>query len=68
MGERPEFGTAMIRCGRMRCKWRGFETMLAREKEGFVTRMLCPLCGCDSYMFMTPAEIKKHKAKEVDHG
>lgn len=56
--ERPAFGTAPIRCGRTRCKWRGFETLLADKKDGMFTRKLCPLCGCDSYMFMTPGEVK----------
>ena len=44
MGERPEFGTAMIRCGRMRCKWRGFETMLARSDHA-LGRRACRLHG-----------------------
>jgi len=56
--ERPAFGTAPIRCGRTRCKWRGFETLLTDKMDGMFTRKLCPLCGCDSYMFMTPGEIK----------
>jgi len=58
MRSRPEFGTAPIRCGRTRCKWRGFETLLADKKDGMFTRKLCPVCGCDSYMFMTTSEIK----------
>lgn len=56
--ERPKYGTAPIRCGRMRCRWRGFETILAEKKVGELTHKLCPLCGCDSYMFMTPREVK----------
>ena len=56
--ERPKFGTAPIRCGRTRCKWRGFETLLSEKKNGAWTRKLCPLCGCDSYSFMTVGEIQ----------
>ena len=57
--ERPAFGTAPIRCGRTKCKWRGFEDLLADKagKHG-MTHRVCPLCDCDSYMFMTPGEIK----------
>lgn len=53
----PAFGTAPIRCGRSRCPWRGFETLLAEHLEGSWTRKLCPLCGCDNYSFMTAGEI-----------
>lgn len=56
--ERPSFGTAPIRCGRTRWKWRGFETLLAEKKDGMFMRKVCPLCSCDSYMFMTPGELK----------
>ena len=55
--ERPAFGTAPIRCGRTRCKWRGFETMLTDKRDGMFTRKICPVCGCDSYSFMTRGEI-----------
>jgi hypothetical protein len=65
---RPAFGTAPIRCGKTRCKWRGFETLLSERpgKHG-MTHKVCPACGCDSYMFMTPGEIKaweRNKSKE----
>jgi len=56
--KRPAFNTAPIRCGRTRCKWRGFEAMMAGKKEGMLTRKICPVCGCDTYMFMTRGEIK----------
>lgn len=59
--ERPSWGTAPIRCGRTRCKWRGFEGDLNEEpgKMGNIdcSRSVCPDCGYDSYMFMTPGEI-----------
>lgn len=58
--ERPAYGTAPIRCGKTKCKWRGMETDLARvphKKFAGVTSQVCPTCGCDSYMFMTEKEI-----------
>ena len=58
--ERPPFGTAPIRCGKTRCKWRGFETDLAQVPHPTIrsaTQCACPACGCDSYMFMTPREV-----------
>ena len=54
MTNRPAWGTAPIRCGDARCKWRGFEGDL---KESCSIKV-CPTCGCDSYMFMTPDETK----------
>lgn len=55
----PTFGTAPIRCGRLRCKWRGFECQLVdSEKRNGMTFKLCPLCFCDSYSFMTPGEVR----------
>lgn len=65
--ERPAFGVAPIRCGKMRCKWRGHETDLAEvssKKFGpAVTQKVCPMCGCDSYMHMTEKEIAAWKRK-----
>ena len=61
MERRPEFGTAPIRCGKMKCKWRGYETDLEGKPDmGYaipVEKKVCPTCGCDSYMFMTEKEI-----------
>jgi hypothetical protein len=60
MTERPAFGTAPIRCGKTRCKWRGYETDLAsvpHKSWPGATQSVCPTCGCDSYMHMTPKEI-----------
>lgn len=62
MHERPPFGTAPIRCGRTRCKWRGYETGLKQAPSTIgglrCTQSVCPSCGHDEYMFMTPGEIK----------
>ncbi len=60
--DRPPFGTAPIRCGRTRCKWRGYETDM-KKVPGIIggvrcTENVCPTCGCDSYSFLTPSEIK----------
>ena len=72
MGSRPEFGTAMIRCGRTACKWRGFETDL-QKKPGTIggltcTTNVCPTCGNDSYSFMTAGEIKAWERKQLANG
>lgn len=62
--ERPAYGTAPIRCGKTKCKWRGMEIELERithpEFTG-ATQSVCPTCGCDSYMFMTEKEIAAWK-------
>lgn len=64
--ERPAFGTAPIRCGKARCKWRGFETLLVdSEKRDGMTYKLCPLCGCDSYSFMTRGEIEAWERRKT---
>jgi hypothetical protein len=65
---RPKLNTEPIRCCRARCKWRGYEGQLSGRKEGAWTRKVCPECGCDEYMFMTPGEIKaweRKRAKEI---
>lgn len=59
---RPAWGTAPIRCGKTKCKWRGYETDLVsvphkRIKGMGLTAQVCQKCGCDSYMFMTEREI-----------
>lgn len=59
----PEFGTKPIRCGKSRCKWRGFETQLSDKKEGEWTHKLCPVCGYDSYQFMNTGEIAAWQRK-----
>lgn len=63
--ERPKWNTAPIRCGRTKCKWRGYEGQLSERKEGPWTRKVCPKCGCDEYMFMTPGEIKAWERKKA---
>ena len=67
MTERPAWNTAPIRCGRSKCKWRGYEGELIEERRKEWVQNVCPECGCDEYMFMTPGEIKaweRKKAKE----
>jgi hypothetical protein len=64
--ERPAHGTAPIRCGKTKCKWRGYETELVpvphkRIKGLGLTANVCPACGCDSYMFLTEREIAAWK-------
>ena len=70
--DRPAWGAAPIRCGKMKCKWRGLETDLVsitHRKIYNATQSVCPTCGCDSYMFMTEKEIAAWKRKtEVARG
>ncbi len=75
MSARPEFGTAPIRCGKTKCTWRGYEAELKKVRGTIggvsCTNSVCPTCGCDSYMFMTPGEVKaweRKKAKQVEGG
>ena len=68
MNERPAWNTAPIRCGRSKCKWRGYEGDLIDERRKQWTQKVCPECGCDEYIFMTAGEIKaweRKKAKEA---
>lgn len=69
MSKYPAFGTAPIRCVRTRCSWRGYETDLSQTPgsiEGVrCTTSACPTCGCDSYSFMTPREIKAWESKKA---
>ena len=59
--ERPAYNTAPIRCGRMKCKWRGYEgekTSVQSKKFGpGVTAKVCPVCGTHGYYHMTQGEI-----------
>lgn len=60
MANLPAYGTAMIRCGKRKCDWRGVEGDLAKKphpKFAGATQNVCPTCGCDSYTFMTEKEI-----------
>ncbi len=64
----PAFGTAPIRCGRTRCKWRGLETELQEAPTTIggmrATKRICPTFGCDSFMFMTAGEIAAWERKK----
>jgi len=58
----PKYGTAPIKCAKRGCKWRGYETQLAKKSDPLhsslsATRSICPSCGYDSYLFMTEKEI-----------
>jgi hypothetical protein len=74
---RPAWGTAPIRCGKIKCKWRGYETdLVSVPHKKFshlgVSSSVCPLCGYDSYMHMTEREIAawertKLAAKAASH-
>jgi predicted Rdx family selenoprotein len=69
VGERPAWGTAPIRCGKTRCKWRGFETDLAEVPHAEwanAMQRVCPTCGNDSYMFMTQREIAAWERKKAE--
>lgn len=59
--ERPAYHTAPIRCGRLRCKWRGYEvelTSVPSKKFGTgVTDKVCPVCDTHGYYHMTQGEI-----------
>lgn len=66
----PEYGTAPIKCSRRKCKWRGFETELRyipvpRPGKLKTEQATCPICGCESYYYMSEREIK---AWEQDKG
>jgi len=66
--ERPAFGTALIRCTRSKCSFRGYETDLVgrpHKSIASVTQNVCPACGCDSYYTMTPKEIAAWEKKQA---
>lgn len=65
MTERPAWNTAPIRCGRSKCKWRGYEGELIEERRKEWVQNVCPECGCDEYMFMTTGEIKAWERKKA---
>ena len=65
MNERPAWNTAPIRCGRSKCKWRGYEGELIEERRKEWVQNVCPECGCDEYMFMTTGEIKAWERKKA---
>lgn len=59
----PALNTAPIRCGRSKCKWRGYEGDLLPGRHEQCN--VCPECGCPEYMFMTPGEIKAWERKKA---
>jgi hypothetical protein len=63
IAERPAYGTAMIRCSKRKCTFKGYETdLVTRVVVGSATsKQLCPECRCDSYYFMTEKESSAHK-------
>lgn len=71
---RPAWGVGPIRCGKMKCKWRGYETdLVSVPHPNFksATQAVCPSCGCDSYMHMNEREIaawKRTQAPAVQEG
>jgi predicted nucleic acid-binding Zn-ribbon protein len=66
----PAYGTAPIRCGKTKCKWKGYETDLAKVPHKTIksaTQSACPACGCNSYLFMTEREIANwERSKSVN--
>ena len=70
MKTRPEINASPIRCGRMKCKWRGYESELLEVPDPSyvgiaVTNNVCPICKNKSYMHMTPGEIKAWERKKA---
>jgi len=73
---RPAWGVGPIRCGKMKCKWRGYETDLISVPHKKLSHLgmsssVCPSCGCDYYMHMTEREIaawKRMKAPAIQEG
>lgn len=64
MADLPAYGTALIRCGKRKCDWRGYEGDLVKKphpKFASATQNVCPTCGCDIYTFMTGKEITTWK-------
>jgi len=59
MNAYPKFGTHPIKCGNSRCTWRGYETGQAKVEKKGALYSVCPLCGCNSYSFMTDRECKR---------
>ena len=70
--ERPAYNTAPIRCGRMKCKWRGYEAELvgvpSKTFGPGVTDKVCPVCGENGYYHMTPREIQVWQRRKNEGG
>jgi hypothetical protein len=69
---RPAYNTAPIRCGKLKCKWRGYEGELvgvASKRHGLgVTDKVCPTCGTHGYYHMTPREITAWERSKLAAG
>ncbi len=69
---RPAYNTAPIRCGKLKCKWRGYEGELigvASKRHGpGVTDKVCPICGTHDYYHMTPREIAAWERNKLAAG
>ncbi len=69
---RPAFNTAPIRCGKQKCKWRGYEGQLvgvpSKKFGSGVTDKTCPECGCYGYMFMTLREVAVWERRKREGG
>jgi len=63
--KRPEWNTAPIRCAKRSCKFRGYEDDLMMRCTSQGETYVCPVCKHDSYMFMTPGEIKHWERKKL---
>lgn len=67
--ERPAYNTAPIRCGKLKCKWRGYEGDLveipSRRFGPNVRDKVCPVCGENGYYHMTPGEIQAWERKKA---
>lgn len=69
MATYPDFGTTPIKCAKRGCKWVGYETELAKRPTKIVgvsaTTSVCPICGHDSYQFLTDRQIKIWKKQKA---
>lgn len=58
----PKYGTHPIKCVNRKCKWKGYETDLAKRPSticGVASQQsVCPECGCDSYQFLTKKQAE----------
>jgi len=64
----PAWGTAPIKCAKCGCKWKGYETEMVKKPTKIVdvtgTTHVCPVCGHDSYQFLTPRQIEIWKKQK----
>jgi len=58
----PVFGTHPIKCSKKGCDWVGYETnMSGVEIDSITTQRVCPICGNDSYYFMSQRQMKYYQ-------